>query len=248
MTVLRAVGIANGACRPYVLFLVHLSNYRAWAELSRLTRRPEGERAAPRAGRRPTAGRAPIRDRMAEMGTFSLGSLTSVPASSRPDLLGDSTKEMLEREDLLEQVGVVEIDPAVSDTAASQQAFGLEPDMLANCVVVGGKREGEERLAACVVLSTTRADVNGTVRRYLDVRKASFLPMDRAVGLTGMEYGGITPIGLPPAWPILVDGRVSRCPAVIIGSGVRRSKILVPGSVLATLPNVGVVEGLGLET
>jgi prolyl-tRNA editing enzyme YbaK/EbsC (Cys-tRNA(Pro) deacylase) len=185
---------------------------------------------------------------MAEMGTFSLGSLTSVPASARPDLLGDSTKEMLEREDLLEQVGVVEIDPAVSDTAASQQAFGLEPDMLANCVVVGGKREGEERLAACVVLSTTRADVKGTVRRYLDVRKASFLPMDRAVGLTGMEYGGITPIGLPPAWPILVDGRVSRCPAVIIGSGVRRSKILVPGSVLATLPNVGVVEGLGLET
>ena len=69
--------------------------------------------------------------------------------------------------------------------------------MLANCVVVGGKREGAERLAACVVLATTRADVNGTVRRYLDVRKASFLPMDRAVELTGMEYGGITPIGLP---------------------------------------------------
>ena len=104
---------------------------------------------------------------------------------------------MLERLDLLDQVGVVEIDPAVSDTAATQETFGLDRDMLANCVVVGGKREGAERLAACVVLSTTRADVNGAVRRYLDVRKASFLPMERAVGLTGMEYGGITPIGLP---------------------------------------------------
>jgi prolyl-tRNA editing enzyme YbaK/EbsC (Cys-tRNA(Pro) deacylase) len=185
---------------------------------------------------------------MANMGAFILGSLTSVPASLRPDLLGGSTREMLEREDLLEQVGVVEIDPAVSDTAASQKAFGLEPDMLANCVVVGGKREGEERLAACVVLSTTRADVNGAVRRYLDVRKASFLPMERAISLTGMEYGGITPIGLPPAWPILVDERILGCPAVIIGSGVRRSKILLPGSLLAKLPNVGVLEGLGIET
>jgi prolyl-tRNA editing enzyme YbaK/EbsC (Cys-tRNA(Pro) deacylase) len=117
--------------------------------------------------------------------------------------------------------------------------------MLANCVVVGGKREGTERLAACVVLSTTRADVNGTVRRYLDVRKASFLPTDRAVALTGMEYGGITPIGLPPDWPVLVDRRVTGCPAVVIGSGVRRSKILLPGPLVARLPNVTVLDGLG---
>jgi prolyl-tRNA editing enzyme YbaK/EbsC (Cys-tRNA(Pro) deacylase) len=182
------------------------------------------------------------------MGTFSLGALTSVPASRRPDLLAGTTREMLEREDLLDQVGVVEIDPAISDTAASQEAFGLEPDMLANCVVVGGKREGSERLAACVVLSTTRADVNGTVRRYLDVRKASFLPTERAVALTGMEYGGITPVGLPPDWPVLVDRRVTGCPAVVIGSGVRRSKILLPGALLAGLPNATVVDGLGTET
>ena len=119
--------------------------------------------------------------------------------------------------------------------------------MLANCVVVGGKREGNERLAASVVLATTRADVNGLVRRYLDVRKASFLPMERAVGLTGMEYGGITPIGLPADWPILVDSRVIDTEVVVIGSGVRHSKILVPGALLGRLPGAEVLPGLGIE-
>jgi prolyl-tRNA editing enzyme YbaK/EbsC (Cys-tRNA(Pro) deacylase) len=179
------------------------------------------------------------------MGTFSLGRLSGVPASERPDLLATPTKLALETLGMLEVVGVVEIDPAVSDTAATQQSFGLGSDMLANCVVVGGKREGDERLAACVLLASTRADVNGVVRRYLDVRKASFLAMERAVALTGMEYGGITPIGLPADWPLLVDRRVVSQPMVVIGSGVRRSKILVPGEVLAQLPAANVLEGLG---
>jgi prolyl-tRNA editing enzyme YbaK/EbsC (Cys-tRNA(Pro) deacylase) len=149
---------------------------------------------------------------------------------------------------LLDAVGVVEIDPALSDTAATQEAFGLRGEMLANCVVVGGKREGVERLAACVVLATTRADVNGVVRRHLDVRKASFLPMERAVALTGMQYGGITPIGLPADWPVLVDRAVTEVDLVVIGSGVRRSKIVLPGALLGELPAAVVVDGLGMIT
>ncbi len=180
------------------------------------------------------------------MGTFTLGTLSSVPGSLRPDLLAAPTRAALEATGLLGSVGVAEIDPSLSDTAATQQAFDLHGDMLANCVVVGGKREGTERLAACVVLATTRADVNGMVKRYLDVRKASFLPMERAVDLTGMEYGGITPIGLPRDWPVLVDRRVAGAAVVVIGSGVRRSKILVPGALLAELPAVQVIDGLGL--
>src|SRR5207302_5737609 len=111
----------------------------------------------------------------------------------------------------------------------------------ANCVVISGKREGAERFAACIVLATTRADVNGVVRRLLDVRKASFLPMERAVELTGMEYGGITPIGLPADWAVLVDLRVTETDVVVIGSGVRRSKILLPGAVLGLLPAAQVI-------
>lgn len=181
------------------------------------------------------------------MGVFTLGGLTSVPAASRTDLLAPAALDALTALGWLDDVGVVEIDPGVSDTAATRDEFGLDAATLANCVVVGGKREGVERIAACVVLSTTRADVNGTVKRLLDVRKASFLPMDRAVELTGMEYGGITPIGLPAEWPVLVDARVGRAEVVIVGSGVRRSKILVPGRLLAALPGARAVDGLGLE-
>jgi prolyl-tRNA editing enzyme YbaK/EbsC (Cys-tRNA(Pro) deacylase) len=178
-------------------------------------------------------------------GVFKLGSLVSGPARLRPDLLAVTTGALLAQVGLLDEVGVVEIDPDVSDTAATQREFGVESEALANCVVVGGKREGTERLAACVVLASTRADVNGAVRRHLDVRKASFLPMERAVGLTGMEYGGITPVGLPAGWPVLVDRRVAEADVVLIGSGVRRSKILLPGALLSRFPNVEVIDGLG---
>lgn len=177
---------------------------------------------------------------------FRIGTISTVPTSTRPDLLAAPTWVALHTQGLANQVGVVEIDQAVSDTAACQEAFGLEPDALANCVVVSGKRQGDERIAACVVLADSRADVNNLVKRQLDVRKASFLPTDRAVELTGMEYGGITPIGLPEPWPVLVDRRVLDTPVVVIGSGVRRSKILLPGSLLLRFPNVEVVEKLGL--
>jgi prolyl-tRNA editing enzyme YbaK/EbsC (Cys-tRNA(Pro) deacylase) len=179
------------------------------------------------------------------VGVFSLGTLTSLPAAQRPELLAGPTRDMLQARGWMDSVDVVEIDPGVSDTAASQETFALPADTLANCVVVGGKREGEERLAACVVLFTTRADVNGVVRRRLDVRKASFLPMDRAVALTGMEYGGINPIGLPERWPLLIDARVVRTDVVLIGSGLRRSKILLPGALLGRLAGAEIVEGLG---
>jgi prolyl-tRNA editing enzyme YbaK/EbsC (Cys-tRNA(Pro) deacylase) len=111
-------------------------------------------------------------------------------------------------------------------------------------VIVAGRRGDVTRYAACVVLATTRADVNGVVRRHLDARKASFAPMDDAVRITGMEYGGITPIGLPASWSLLIDARVIATPHVIIGSGVRHSKIALPGPALGALPGAEVIEGL----
>jgi prolyl-tRNA editing enzyme YbaK/EbsC (Cys-tRNA(Pro) deacylase) len=178
---------------------------------------------------------------------FSLGGLVAVPASARTDLLAPSTFAALAAADLLDAVGVVEIDPAISDTSATQAAFGLSTDTLANCVIVGGKREGVEKIAACVILANSRADVNNLVKRSLDVRKVSFLPLERAVDLTAMEYGGITPIGLPDGWAVLVDRRVVDTALVVIGSGVRRSKLLLPGEIFLRLPSVQVIDGLGVE-
>ncbi|MFF4585860.1 YbaK/EbsC family protein [Streptomyces sp. NPDC001388] len=146
-----------------------------------------------------------------------------------------------------EQLIHVDTDPRWADTAVFVEHYGQELlERSANCVVVAGKRGGETTLAACVVLSTTRVDVNGAVRRQLGARKASFAPMDTAVGETGMEYGGITPIGLPAAWPVLVDSRVVDLPYVLVGSGRRRGKLLVPGKALAELPGAVVLEGLGV--
>jgi len=175
-----------------------------------------------------------------------LGSLAAVPALSRPDLLAAPVASALAalREAVAGEVGVAEIDPEVADTAAFCERYGVGLAESANCVVITGKREGEARYAACVILATTRADVNNVARRELDVRKASFAAMDTAVAQSGMEYGGITPIGLPAAWPVLVDALVADTPAVVIGSGVRRSKLILGGKLLAGLPRVRVIEGL----
>ncbi|MCW2538799.1 MAG: hypothetical protein JWN95_524 [Frankiales bacterium] len=141
-------------------------------------------------------------------------------------------------------IQVAEIDPALSDTAQFCDRYGVTLAESANCVVVTGRREGVARFAACVVPATMRADVNGVVRKLLDVRKASFAPMDDAVASTGMEYGGITPIGLPEAWPVYLAPEVVEGGDVIIGSGVRKSKLRLPGSLLAKLPSAQIVTGL----
>jgi prolyl-tRNA editing enzyme YbaK/EbsC (Cys-tRNA(Pro) deacylase) len=175
-----------------------------------------------------------------------LGTLSAVPALDRPDLLGDPVAHALKLLDPADAalVGVAEIDPTLADTAAFCEAYGSPMDGSANCVIVAGRRGETTRYAACLVLASTRADVNGLVRKRLDARKASFAPMDDAVALTGMEYGGITPIGLPEDWPVLVDTRVAECPAIVIGSGVRHSKLALPGSLAARLPGVEVTADL----
>lgn len=149
----------------------------------------------------------------------------------------------------VQQLIYVDTDPEIADTAAFVEHYGRELlEQSANCVVVSGKRGGESTLAACVVLSSTRVDVNGVVRRQLGARKASFASMDTAVSETGMEYGGITPIGLPAEWPLLVDSSVVDTEWVLIGSGRRRGKLIVPGKAFAELPGAVVVDRLGIET
>lgn len=172
------------------------------------------------------------------------GSLEPVPVLSRLDLVSETVANVLKTLPDADRLAVAEIDPSLADTAEFCAHYGSPLDASANCVVVAGKRGGELRYAACMVMATMRADVNGVIRRRLDARKASFAPMDDAVSLTGMEYGGITPIGLPADWPILLSPEVAAAPELVIGSGIRGSKILVPGDVLAKLPGAEVLTDL----
>lgn len=177
--------------------------------------------------------------------SFTLGELHGVAAGDALGLLAPPTAAAVVALGWEDRLGVVAIDPGLADTAALTEASGLPDAVMANCVIVAGARNGVEKVAACVVLADSRADINTTVRKRLDVRKASFLAMDEAVSRTGMEYGGITPVGLPAEWALYVDARVLEQALVVMGSGVRASKIIAPGSLLAELPGAEVVEGLG---
>ncbi|WP_375500757.1 YbaK/EbsC family protein [uncultured Jatrophihabitans sp.] len=157
-----------------------------------------------------------------------------------PELVATPVAAVLDGLDVL----AAPIDPDLADTAEFCARYGVDLADSANCVIIAGRRGDVTRYAACVVLATTRADVNGVVRKRLDARKASFAPMDDAVALTGMEYGGITPIGLPADWPVLIDAAVLERASVVIGSGLRRSKIAIAPHVLAGLPGAEVIEGL----
>jgi prolyl-tRNA editing enzyme YbaK/EbsC (Cys-tRNA(Pro) deacylase) len=182
----------------------------------------------------------------------TLGDLAWAPALDHPELLAPVVAEALrawaDQDDRVRDlVAVTEIDPDHADTATLNDLHGLPPEASANCVVVAGRRGDVERVAACVVTASTFADVNTRVRKLLDARKASFLPMDRATADSGMEYGGITPVGLPAGWRVLVDSRFAAPGApALMGSGVRRSKLLMPGELLCAMPGAEVVEGLGV--
>ena len=170
----------------------------------------------------------------------TIGTLTWLPAGERLDLLAAPVAAAVEANGL--DLYVSEIDPTLADTAAFCAAYEVGLPASANCVVVAGRRAETTTMAACLVLASDRADVNKTVRKHLDVRKISFAAMEDAVAQTGMEYGGITPVGLPADWPILVDTAVIRQPWLVIGSGLRRSKIAVSGDALAELPGVTVLD------
>jgi prolyl-tRNA editing enzyme YbaK/EbsC (Cys-tRNA(Pro) deacylase) len=168
-----------------------------------------------------------------------LGTLTWAPAVEHSELLAAPVQAALEKDPITAYVAA--IDPALADTAAFCAAYEVPLEASANCVVVAGRRGEQHTMAACLVLATDKADVNKTVRKHLGVRKISFASMADVVAETSMEYGGITPIGLPGGWPILVDEAVATSHWVVIGSGIRGSKIALPGPTVAALPGATVL-------
>ena len=141
---------------------------------------------------------------------------------------------------------IIPCDPDLADTAAFCETYDFTLDQSANAIVVVGK--GDPRVyVACLVLATTRLDVNGVVRKKIGVKKASFASADETRDLTGMEIGGVTPYGLPAELPLWIDRRIMDVPdsaGVIVGGGSRDRKLLVPAASLSALPNAEVVDDL----
>ncbi len=171
-----------------------------------------------------------------EFGKLTFKNVTST------SLLAPSTRHALADNIFTDTALVTPIDASLSDTAAFCGAYDIQMSQAANCVILEAKRGDSTWYAACLILATDRADINGVIRKTLGARKISFAPMDTAINLTGMEFGGITPVGLPADWSILIDKNILDVERVIIGSGVRGSKILIKTTALVSLPNATILD------
>ncbi|HEK1766286.1 TPA: hypothetical protein SMR47_000163 [Pseudomonas putida] len=174
-----------------------------------------------------------LRARLAAQGLYFRNAL------ERPELLSPTIHTSLAA--VTSTALVAPIRDEESDTAAFFQRFHLEPNLGANCVIVEGRRGETRQLAACVALGADRMDLNGAVRKALDARRIRIAPAD-ALALLGMEAGGVSPFGLPADWPILVDIAVAGAAELIIGSGIRASKLLVEGAAIAGIPGARILE------
>ncbi|MCU0269784.1 MAG: hypothetical protein MUF83_14225 [Acidimicrobiales bacterium] len=144
-------------------------------------------------------------------------------------------------------VEIVACDPALADTAAFCAAYGYGLEDSANTIVVIAKSD-PPRYAACVVLASTRLDVNRAVRHRFGTRRASFAPAELTAELTGMAIGGVTPLGLPEDLPLWIDARVLTRERIVVGGGSRAAKVVGPPDLLLELPGAEVVEELALPT
>lgn len=138
---------------------------------------------------------------------------------------------------------VIPCDPDFADTAAFCNKYGIPPDRSANTILVATKKE-PKRFSLCIVLATTRLDVNRAVRKLMGGAKVSFASAEDTVRVTGMMLGGVTPFHLPGDLPIFVDARVMDVDYVVVGGGGRSSKVKISPEVFRHLPNTTIVDGL----
>lgn len=152
--------------------------------------------------------------------------------------------ETLQAADPNAMVWVAEIDPAFAGGTDFCDHYGVSPLNGANCVIVEGKRGDNVSTAACMTPVGYRIDFNGAVRRHLGARRVSMASAERTLEESQMEYGSVTPVGLPSEWHILIDSRIVLVERLFIGGGLKNSKLCLPGALLERLPNAAVIEDL----
>jgi prolyl-tRNA editing enzyme YbaK/EbsC (Cys-tRNA(Pro) deacylase) len=138
---------------------------------------------------------------------------------------------------------LMECDPELADTAQFCAAYDIPMENSANAILVASKKP-EGSYALCLVLATTRLDVNGTVRKKLGARKVSFATPEDTLHRTGQAIGGVTVFGVPEEIPIWVDGGVLEQEWVIVGAGTRTAKIRVDPVVFSEHDRFEIVDGL----
>ncbi len=170
------------------------------------------------------------------------------PLEGREDLVAPAVAEFVQKQGLSQTVKVARINPDFADGELLSKEYDIPYKMEVNCLVVEGSRGEDKKYAALLVPYGKRAKTNATVKRPLDASKIHFADLKVVLEVTGMEFGSITPVGLPEDWLILVDSQLLKEGNLVLGSGLVSSKILLPSAVLAKLlPNVQVIEGLAKD-
>lgn len=177
--------------------------------------------------------------------SVNLGLLNFEPAVNNLEILAQPVQKLLKNWSPAEEILSIEIDPKFAGSAEFCEKYQIKPEEGANTIIVKGKRAGEVKYAACLVPVDKKLDVNHVVKKFLNVSDVSFAPMDFAVEQSKMEYGSITIVGLPSDWPILIDKTLIEKDYLVVGGGLRKAKLLIPGKALAELPNAHIVEDLG---
>ncbi len=175
--------------------------------------------------------------------------LTFEPAIKRPDLVSSSITKLLNHWTVpvpVEKILVAEINPLFAGGNDFCSHYGISVSEGANCVIVEGVRGDEKIIVACIAPVNCKMDFNGVVRKTLHARRVSLAPLDMVLSATGMEYGSVTPVGLPTDWKILIDSRLMDLPRVVVGAGLVKAKLSLSGKMLAQLPNATPIEGLGV--
>ncbi len=175
---------------------------------------------------------------------INLGTLQFKSLDENHNLVCDSIITLAQSLDEAMRPLVAEIDPQYMNGKALGEHYGINIDDGANCVIIEAKNNESSEFVAVVIPVGNRADLNGFVKKHLGARRVSLAPLDKVIEATGMEYGSITPFGLPSSWKILIDEVLMNKEKIIIGGGKQISKLLVPTAVFKILPNVEIIKGL----
>jgi prolyl-tRNA editing enzyme YbaK/EbsC (Cys-tRNA(Pro) deacylase) len=171
-------------------------------------------------------------------------SLEFKPVIDNPELVARAVFELAKSREDGKDILTAEIDPRFMGGVELCEHYGIDPNEGANCVVIEATKGGVSDFVAVIVPVGYRADLNGFVKKHLNARRVSLAPLDKVLELTGMEYGSITPFGLPQQWKILIDALLMSKEKIVVGGGKQISKLLVPTSILKKLPGVEIIEGL----
>ncbi|AWN19021.1 YbaK/EbsC family protein [Streptococcus sobrinus] len=169
------------------------------------------------------------------------------PLEGREDLVAPAVAEFVQKQGLSQTVKVARINPDFADGELLSKEYDIPYKMEVNCLVVEGSRGEDKKYAALLVPYGKRAKTNATVKRPLDASKIHFADLEVVLEMTGMEFGSITPLGLPDDWKILVDSSLLEQEKLVIGGGLVTSKLLLPAEVLVSLAQAEVIEGLAKD-